>query len=1108
MSGSDHPLILSSLRLSWRRLFASVLLVSTSAVAMSSGLPASAAVVPSRTDLRVLVLDDNSPWVDAIQSEMTTEGVLFTSVPLASATRPVMTDAFLSSGSEAFYQAVVAPSYDLPTLSPAESTSLRAYEASFGIREVDAYNWANPAVGLNYAGIVGDINGTVATVTAAGLAGGFGYLNGPVPFSVGSWSYIAEPLAAAALPAGSSYTTLLGAPLPGGVTGSLIGVYSNAGVEQLVITAAFSVSLPQYKYVAHGIVSWATRGVHFGYNRNNFTFHVDDAFNSDSSWNTNLNCTPGEDCTGPEASARMTPADVTYAVNWEKASGYQLTLAFNGFYADPVADPLTQALQANASAFRWLNHGFEHIYQGCVQNFTVTPWQCTLDANGQIVWETQANIYNEINDNITLGQTLGLSFDPTEYLSGEHSGLFFLPQQPTDNPNFAAALTQAGILRIASDASRDNVARQVGSAVTIPRHPTALYYNTSTQAQAVDEYNWLYNSRANGGSGYCDDNPATATCIAPLNPATGFTSYIVPTDAAYDMNFILNNDPRPFYAHTSNLTGDRLAYNLLDTILGSYKAAFTPATPLVNMTLTQASTELLRQTQWASTGATSASGYVQNGQITITNPAGVAVPFTAPTGTTVNGSVLQPYGGEVSAWLAPGSTTGTLPGALSMTVTGSTAFVVGATGTVNIATTGIPAATVSVAGALPTGVTFSAVPGSGTITGIPAAGTGGSYPLTITADNGTSAQTQNVVITVAQAPQFTSATSATAITGTPLSFTITTTGVPAATITRLGSLPSGIIFTAGANGTATLSGTPSSLTAGRIYPLTFTATNSAGSVSQAFRLMVGSPNTLLLNVTGSTSWSVGRSSSITITAIGIPTPTVSLAGALPTGVTFTAGTGTGTIAGTPAAGTGGLYPVTITATDGTLIRTQQLVITVAQPPAFTSGASLTTLVGAAFSFTVTTTGYPTPTVTESGTLPSGVIFTPGANGMATVSGTPAASTAGQTFKFTFTATSSAGTTRQSFTLTVGRTPVFTSAISAVAFRNNSFSFTVRTTATPTASITMSGTLPAGLTFVANNNGTARVSGTPARGTAGTHIVLFTATNVYGSAAQTFTLTVL
>ncbi len=149
-------------------------------------------------------------------------------------------------------------------------------------------------------------------------------------------------------------------------------------------------------------------------------------------------------------------------------------------------------------------------------------------------------------------------------------------------------MTQAGILHIGSDASRDNGARQVGSATTIPRHPTALYYNTSTQAEAVDEYNWLYTSRADGGSGYCEDNPSTATCLpAPLG-ADGFTSYIVPTDANFDLSFILSNDPRPFYSHTSNFTDDRLGYYLLDAILGKYRAVFTAEAPLVNLTLTDA----------------------------------------------------------------------------------------------------------------------------------------------------------------------------------------------------------------------------------------------------------------------------------------------------------------------------------------------------------------------------------------------------------------------------------------------------------------------------------------------------------------------------------------
>src|SRR5256886_7151586 len=53
---------------------------------------------------------------------------------------------------------------------------------------------------------------------------------------------------------------------------------------------------------------------------------------------------------------------------------------------------------------------------------------------------------------------------------------------------------------------------------------------------------------------------------------------------------------------------------------------------------------------------------------------------------------------------------------------------------------------------------------------------------------------------------------------------------------------------------------------------------------------------------------------------------------------------------------------------------------------------------------LTTTGTPTPSLTESGTLPSGVTFKDNGNGTATLSGTPAAGTAA-TYTLTFTARS-------------------------------------------------------------------------------------------------------
>ncbi len=61
-------------------------------------------------------------------------------------------------------------------------------------------------------------------------------------------------------------------------------------------------------------------------------------------------------------------------------------------------------------------------------------------------------------------------------------------------------------------------------------------------------------------------------------------------------------------------------------------------------------------------------------------------------------------------------------------------------------------------------------------------------------------------------------------------------------------------------------------------------------------------------------------------------------------------------------------------------------------PTITSASSATSIVGAPFSFTVTTTGEPTATLTETGALPTGITFTDNGNGTATIAGTAASST--------------------------------------------------------------------------------------------------------------------
>src|SRR4029450_5093615 len=77
--------------------------------------------------------------------------------------------------------------------------------------------------------------------------------------------------------------------------------------------------------------------------------------------------------------------------------------------------------------------------------------------------------------------------------------------------------------------------------------------------------------------------------------------------------------------------------------------------------------------------------------------------------------------------------------------------------------------------------------------------------------------------------------------GMPVSFTITTTGLPLPSLAIGGvGLPGGITLGDNGTGTATLSGTPAVGTGGS-YALTFTATNSVGaSVPLAFTLTVNS----------------------------------------------------------------------------------------------------------------------------------------------------------------------------------------------------------------------------------------------------------------------------
>jgi uncharacterized repeat protein (TIGR01451 family) len=231
---------------------------------------------------------------------------------------------------------------------------------------------------------------------------------------------------------------------------------------------------------------------------------------------------------------------------------------------------------------------------------------------------------------------------------------------------------------------------------------------------------------------------------------------------------------------------------------------------------------------------------------------------------------------------------------------------------------------------------------------------------------------------------------------------------------------------------------------------------------------------------------VGNKLSMTLTATGLPGPAISVSGTLPQGVKFTPGSygGSATFSGTPAAGTQGVYPLTLTATNASAAATQSFTLTVlGTAPAFTSSTSGTVKVGQPFSAAVTATGTPAPSLFAStGTVPPGMTFVDNGVGNGTLSGTP---TAAGTYTVVINATNGVlPNAVLDYTLTVdpnGMAPVFTadSPPTPVAV-GSPYSYTFAATGATAYSVA-TGTLPPGLTLDA---GSGVLSGTPT--TAGTY----------------------
>jgi hypothetical protein len=432
-----------------------------------------------------------------------------------------------------------------------------------------------------------------------------------------------------------------------------------------------------------------------------------------------------------------------------------------------------------------------------------------------------------------------------------------------------------------------------------------------------------------------------------------------------------------------------------------------------------------------------------------------------------------------------------------------------------------PSATLQLTGNVPANVTLQQITNFGDddnsnlggwlLSGTPPANDGGVYHFGIVASNGFDLPyTQSFTLTVDSPPLISSDGAATFTVGTYGSFLVTTDQAyptPPAIDYAADYMPAGVEFEDEGDGTALISGTPEE-GSGAEYELDITASNGvAPDAEQDFALTVDENPQFTSDPLA--TFQVGKPGTFTFETQGWPLPTIAIPGVvLPQDLVFDDDAdGTATISGTPDTGTGGTYIFAPTATNGVLPDGMQtFLLTIDEAPQISSAATTIFQVNKPGSFTVTTTGYPLPSLSENGSLPSGVNFVDQGNGTAILSGTPGMNAFGF-FQLAITASNGVQPDAdQTFGLNVKGPPTITSGNLAHFSVGQTGSFTVTAVGYPTPTVVVSGHLPAGLKSSASSNGAAVISGVPTK--SGSFNVNVSASNtVPPDAIQTLTIQV-
>jgi hypothetical protein len=581
--------------------------------------PASAAVAGASTDLAVLVVSatTNDAALPAIRQALDFLGTPYT-VHVASAQPGTLTADRLASGTRGFYSSVMltdaalAYSPDGATwtsaLSPAEWTALNQYEVDFAARRLNWSGYPNPDTGFNWPTAAYDSTGNAAVGTwSAAAKASFPYLVTTNAFAVSNvWTYLATPL--------DTNTTVWLADAQGH---ALIAVQKLGGREVLSLTFDNAPWLIHSTVLAHGLVTWANKGLFLGERHTYLSAQVDDVFLADEMW--------------PGGEFRQSAKDWQATINWQAkfntrtlGRNFRYDMAFNGLgtvAGEYENDDLTPFVRTNKSMFKWISHTFTHT------NLNTVDYATAL---------------SEITKNNQTAGNLGLpNYSRMNMVTPQISGL--------QNPQFIKAAYDAGIRYLVSDTSIPS--HRAASPNTglpnwveprilmIPRHANNLFYNVSTPAEWVSEYNYIYNGYWGRDLSYAE---------------------ILDNQADLLLGFLLKGDVSPLMFHQPNLRdyngqGNTLLGDLLDAVANKYERLYN--FPALSPTMNNLATTLQQRMNYNASGVV-ATRHADN-TLTLTVTKAARIPVTGLvsggvvsfTGTTAPVISAETYAGQRITYL-------------------------------------------------------------------------------------------------------------------------------------------------------------------------------------------------------------------------------------------------------------------------------------------------------------------------------------------------------------------------------------------------------------------------------------------------------------------------